>query len=273
MGIALMFQRVAVALLIFWCPVQSILAKDTKQSMFDGSIHAIEDNLCQDMRNKHVLVATFSSCDRLRLVRFAYVNFEKEIKTDGVIVVLDALSDQVLELFKELREVKFPIEKAVLMNAYDGDDDVSMADNNTSAFNDRKIPGGQTISLHAYGAAIDINPAVNPYLIKTGTKLEIKPPAGAKYLDRSLAAPGMSEPAVQIFSNHGFLIWGGAWGNPKDYQHFQVSRDIVQKLLAMPAGEAREYFNKYAETQRRCTALASGPESPAAVKCRGRLRN
>jgi hypothetical protein len=273
MGSVPMFLRIVIAFLIFWYPVRLILAEDTDQSMFSGSIHHVDDNLCQDMRNKHVLVTTFSSCDRLRLVRFAYVDFEQKIKSDGAIVVLDALSDQVLELFKELREANFPIEKAILMNAYDGDDDISMADNNTSAFNDRKIPGGQTVSLHAYGAAIDVNPAVNPYLIRTGTKSQIKPPAGAKYLGRSLMAPGMAEPAVQIFSNHGFLIWGGAWGNPKDYQHFQVSRDIVQKLLAMPAEEAREYFNKYAETYRRCMTLVTDPQNLEAVKCKGRLRN
>jgi hypothetical protein len=272
MGSAPMFLRILITFLIFYCPVCSILAEDTNKLMPSQSILPIDDSLCQDMRNRHVLATTFSSCERLRLVRFSYVNFDREIKTDGSIVVLDALSDQVLELFKELREVNFPIEKAVLMNAYDGDDDASMAGNNTSAFNDRKIAGGQTTSLHAYGAAIDINPLVNPYSIRTGTKVQIKPPAGAKYLDRTLMAPGMAEPAVQIFSNHGFLIWGGAWRNPKDYQHFQVSRDIVQKLLAMPAGEAREYFNRYAETQRRCRALATGRESAEGM-CKGRLRN
>jgi D-alanyl-D-alanine carboxypeptidase len=264
--------RILIAFFIFCFLVRSILAEDTNKLMSSESILPIDDNLCQDMRKRHVLVTTFSSCERLRLVQFDYVNFDKKVKTDGVIVVLDALSDQVLELFKELREVNFPIEKAVLMNAYDGDDDASMAENNTSAFNDRKIAGGQTASLHAYGAAIDINPLVNPYSIKTGTKVQIKPPKGAKYLDRSLMVPGMAEPAIQIFSNHGFLIWGGDWGNPKDYQHFQVSRDIVQKLLAMPAGEAREYFNRYAETQRRCRALATGRESAEGM-CKGRLRN
>ena len=38
-----------------------------------------------------------------------------------------------------------------------------MVDNNTSAFNYRKIAGSNNLSNHAYGKAIDINPQQNPY--------------------------------------------------------------------------------------------------------------
>ena len=47
----------------------------------------------------------------------------------------------------------------------DGDDARSMAADNTSAYNCRRVAGSATWSTHAFGAAIDINPVENPYLV------------------------------------------------------------------------------------------------------------
>jgi hypothetical protein len=49
-----------------------------------------------------------------------------------------------------------------LVDVYSGDDDRSMAANNTSAFNCRKVAGTSKWSEHAYGRAIDVNPVQNP---------------------------------------------------------------------------------------------------------------
>ena len=46
----------------------------------------------------------------------------------------------------------------------EGDDDRSMAANNTSGYNCRRVAGSASWSEHAYGAAIDINPVQNPYV-------------------------------------------------------------------------------------------------------------
>jgi len=273
MGATWLCLRLAFAIVSFFDQACLASAGDTAQPLPFGSIEPVDGKLCQDMREKHVLVSTFSSCARLRVVRFTYINFDREIKTDGMVVVLDAISAQVLDLFRELMELKFPIEKAILINAYNGDDDASMADNNTSAFNDRKIPGRATNSLHSYGAAIDINPVQNPYSIRTGANVQIKPPAGARYVDRSVNTPGMAEAVVEIFEKHGFLIWGGAWKNPKDFQHFQVSRDIVQNLLAMNPKEAYEFFDRYVQNYRKCIAKITIGQSPSASKCKGHLTN
>ena len=273
MGASRICLRLVLALVSFFHRDCLASAEGTAQHPPFGSIEPVDEKLCQDMRDKHVLISTFSSCARLRVVHFAYINFNKEIKTDGALVVLDAISIQVLDIFRELSEVKFPIEKARLMNAYNGDDDASMSDNNTSAFNDRKIPGKQTNSLHAYGAAIDINPVLNPYLVRTGAKAEIKPPAGTRYKDRSVAIPGMAEAVIGIFENHGFFIWGGAWKNPKDFQHFQVSRDIVQKLLAMNPKDAQEFFDKYVRDYKKCITTETNQQTSAVSKCKGHLIN
>ena len=43
-----------------------------------------------------------------------------------------------------------------------------MEDNNTSAFNCRRVPGTNEWSPHAYGRAIDLNPLLNPCLYASG---------------------------------------------------------------------------------------------------------
>src|SRR5207244_11191279 len=83
----------------------------------------------------------------------------------------------------------------------------------------RAVTGGSAWSEHAFGRAIDINPLENPYMTAGGT---VEPPAGRAFADRSLRAPGMIHPGdavVRAFASFGW-VWGGTWGNPRDYQHF-----------------------------------------------------
>src|SRR5271165_6657016 len=222
-----------------------------------GTIELIRPELCDDMRRHHVK-SMFPSCERLRLVRFSYINFRGETQNDGSAIVLDAIANEVLLLFDDLRLAHFPIEKAQLMTAYDGNDDLSINDNNTSSFNDRNIAGSSRLSMHAFGAAIDINPQNNPFLLR-GKRQIVKPVSGSAYLDRSVNSPGMAEQVRAIFAEHGFIIWGGEWRNPLDYQHFQLSRDLAEKLVALPEKEAREYFESYVRTYRKCIGEADKP--------------
>jgi hypothetical protein len=107
------------------------------------------------------------------------------------------------------------------VEAYGGDDDASMAADNTSAFNCREITGGGAFSNHSWGTAIDVNPLENPY-VKGDVVL---PDAGAAYLDRSDVRPGMivdGDVVVTAFAAIGFE-WGGDWNRLKDYQHFEAA--------------------------------------------------
>jgi hypothetical protein len=93
---------------------------------------------------------------------------------------------------------------------------VSMAANNTSAFNFRNVAGTRTLSQHAFGLAIDLNPLQNPMLVGS----EVHPLAGAAYVDRGRLRPGMITPAVvDLFALRGWQ-WGGDWERPRDYHHF-----------------------------------------------------
>jgi poly-gamma-glutamate synthesis protein (capsule biosynthesis protein) len=110
-----------------------------------------------------------------------------------------------------------------LVDAYRGDDERSMAANNTSGYNCRRVAGRDALSAHAYGAAVDINPVQNPYL----TASSVHPRAAARFttIDRSddarvpRGAIRDGDVVVRAFARIGW-DWGGYWSTAKDYQHF-----------------------------------------------------
>jgi D-alanyl-D-alanine carboxypeptidase len=221
----------------------------------------ISMELCRDMKLHHVLnPGAVVGCDRLRLVNFGYIGFDGQLHNDGEIVVMDAVADHVLKIFVTLRNRRFPIEKAKLMNSYDGNDDASMVDNNTSAFNDRKVAGTTAISVHAYGLAIDVNPIQNPYVEHSRGILTFSPKAGARYADRKRTQSGMAETVVDVFADHGFATWGGHWRSA-DYQHFQVSRKMADQLARRSSAEAQTLFDRYVEAYRACRRTGRTLES------------
>ncbi|MBE5041287.1 M15 family metallopeptidase [Oscillospiraceae bacterium DSM 107454] len=160
------------------------------------------------------------SFEDLRCLTISFYDYNGKIG-QGKLIVHCTLAQEVLQIFRELYKAEFPIEKMQPACFYYGDDILSMADNNTSAFNDRPIESSGGLSFHQLGAAIDINPLVNPYIqFSTNT---ILPPQGEPYLDRSRKVKGMIQPddvCVQIFKKYGWR-WGGDWSSLKDYQHFE----------------------------------------------------
>jgi hypothetical protein len=138
-----------------------------------------------------------------------------------------------IDIFKELFAVQFPIDKIKTIEQYHGDDIASMEDNNSSSFNYRKIAGTDKLSIHSYGLAIDINPVQNPMIsINNQThSIEVYPKQGVNFLNRNNVRPGMLEPIVDIFKKHGLDVWGGSWNNPIDYHHFQVEKELAEKMI------------------------------------------
>lgn len=139
----------------------------------------------------------------------------------GHLIVDATIADEVLSIFRELYNYKFPIEKMKLPWEYGGSDELSMQDNNTSAFNDRPIEGSGSLSYHQLGRAIDINPLVNPYIRFADG--EVLPTTAHQYLDRTKEVKGMiyeGSICVKVFEKYGWT-WGGNWNSVKDYQHFE----------------------------------------------------
>ena len=171
---------------------------------------------------------------RLREVTVNYYDFNDHLHTDGKLIVLDAVASQTKTIFKALEKRHFPINKIKPTSDYNGDDEASMEDNNTSAFNCRPVTGDASkFSLHAYGVAIDINPLQNPYIgfseDAQGAAF-ILPKNATHYLNRIFHVPGSTETVINVFYNNGFTEWGGNWHEPIDYQHFQVPRATAELL-------------------------------------------
>ncbi len=222
------------------------------------------------MRSTKVLnPGTPVGCDRLRLLRFGYVGFDGATHDDGELVVLDAVADHVLAIFVTLRSRAFPIASARLMNRYGGNDDASMARNNTSAFNVRRVEGTNSISLHSYGVAIDLNPIQNPYIERGARGIAVSPPAGSGYVSRQNRRPGMAETVVDLFAHHGFAQWGGYWPRGIDYQHFQVGRRLAGQLAQLPYPQARAAFEQHVTRVRACVQAARQRGERGVRSCAG----
>ena len=158
----------------------------------------------------------------LRYVSVLYYDFENQIQT-GEIICNKAIAKDLVEIFYELYCNQYQIDKIRLVDEYNADDDLSCADNNTSCFNFRTVDGSTTLSKHAQGLAIDINPFQNPYVTYPNGKERISPAGSEPYADRNSGLSHMiteDDLCYKLFIEHGFT-WGGHWKTLKDYQHFQ----------------------------------------------------
>ncbi|WP_082967031.1 M15 family metallopeptidase [Mycobacterium sp. 852002-51163_SCH5372311] len=158
--------------------------------------------------------------EQLRRVAVAYIGFDGQPHRGELVVHQDLVPD-VIAIFEQLHRMRYPVDKIRTVDNYsDADDELSMEDNNTSAFNCRLIPGTNQWSPHAYGRAIDLNPLINPCLYTGGY---FEPRNAAVYLDRSRTDPGLlhnDDSTVRVFTDRGWA-WGGYWANDTDYQHFE----------------------------------------------------
>ena len=153
----------------------------------------------------------------LRLVKLTHWGFDGQARP-GELVVHRDVAARILGVFAALYEARFPIQQVRLVDEFEGDDDRSMAANNTSAFNCRRVAGTSRWSHHAFGRAIDVNPVQNPYVRSAG---DVRPPEGRPYIRRDPNVPGLitaNGPVVAAFARIGWP-WGGHWRSP-DYQHF-----------------------------------------------------
>lgn len=155
---------------------------------------------------------------KLRYVTVSYVGYRGAAR-QGELVVHRSQAADLVSVFEAMYDARFRIRRMRLVDDYQGSDAASMAADNTSAFNCRRVSGTSRWSQHAYGKAIDINPVRNPYV--DGDR--VAPTAGEAYVDRSPLRKGMVNSAVRdAFASIGWS-WGGDWTRPVDYQHFSAN--------------------------------------------------
>lgn len=187
----------------------------------------ITDDIYDRIKGKSYPEGATIPLDDLRWCHVVHYGFDGEIH-EGEIIVNKAIAEDTLEIFKELFDIKYEIEKIRLIDEYGADDERSMEDNNSSSFCYRTIAETTVLSNHALGLAIDINTLYNPYVYtrKDGS-LFLQPENATDYVDREKENPHFiknGDPCYNIFIAHGFT-WGGDWNTKKDYQHFEKSID------------------------------------------------
>ena len=154
----------------------------------------------------------------LRYLRLSYVDFDGREQV-GELVCNKAIADDLVAIFRDLYEARYPIRSIRLIDDFNGSDDASMEADNTSCFNYRRKTGMRELSKHALGLAVDINPLENPYVRPS----RVRPAGGAAYADRTKDFPhkiDKSDLCYRLFREHGFS-WGGSWRSVQDYQHFE----------------------------------------------------
>jgi hypothetical protein len=222
-----------------FCLAQSGFA-ETRQRCWaknDFAICKISKGIFKVMEGKSYPDGALIPKQELRLLRIKYYGFDGEIKM-GDMIVHKTVAKELIDIFQELFTAEYPIEKINLIDYYDAEDEKSATNNNTSAFCWRNMTDGASLSYHAVGLAVDINPLYNPYV----KRKVVKPAGAAAYLDRAKSVKGLiansQDIAVQAFKKRGWH-WGGDWKTLKDYHHFEKRGGIYKK-----------YRNKLAEIRR-----------------------
>ena len=159
----------------------------------------------------------------LRYIRVKHRNFYGSEKMGELIVHKD-VAREVVEIFRELYKIGYPVRQMRLVSDFRGSDWQSIEADNTSAFNCRKATGSKKWSKHSYGKAIDLNSIENPYISRSGSIVHMQSLKYRKRVHRynttaDKAVLLKSDKAVKIFKKHGWK-WGGDWHGVKDYQHF-----------------------------------------------------
>lgn len=155
----------------------------------------------------------------LRLVEVNYVNFQGETRR-GVLVVNADVAASVARIFSRIYQARFPIRRMSPVEEYGADTNMSLAADNTSAYNCRRpeqIITPPAKSPHANGRAIDINPRENPWV---DPHCDCWSPSGQHRQRR----PGKGVILAGGVVWWAFTVEGWRWqiGEMPDYMHFDT---------------------------------------------------
>ena len=126
------------------------------------AVEPIPDGVWQRMQGKTYKENPYIGRDDLRHIRALHWDYDNQMHV-GEMIVSREIADRVVSILRQLFEAKYPIQRMLLPDVYDADDETQMRDNNSSCFCYRAIAGSTKLSKHARGLAIDINTLYNPY--------------------------------------------------------------------------------------------------------------
>ena len=164
-----------------------------------------ENQYLNSLKNKNIPEEII---DSLSLVEVNYKGFNNQTYT-GQIIVHKELVDSTKQVFNRiLKETDFPITSIIPLSLFNWNSSVKY--NNSGGFDWRLVKGSNEITDHAFGAAIDINPLINPWINETANRPYDPNLRGTLFSGSNV---------VKIFREAGWK-WGGDWEYSKDWQHF-----------------------------------------------------
>jgi len=183
----------------------------------------IPDAIFRRMQGKSFKTNPHIQRSDLRYLRCLHTDAKGHILL-GEMVCNKKIATVLTHIFRELYQHQYPIERMVLIDDYDAEDEQSMRHNNSSCFCYRTVSGSKHLSKHATGMAVDLNTLYNPYMRRRSDgSLYVQPSTARLYCNRNKRyAYTIVEGDLchRLFLKHGFR-WGGAWKNTKDWQHFE----------------------------------------------------
>ena len=197
---------------------------------FIGTHEPIPENIRKQMIGTTWKKSCPVSLDQLSYVRVSYWGFDNKPHV-GELILNKVVAESAIDVFKQIYQIRFPIESMKLRSCYFKHPNDSSKKDNSSAFNYRKDDQTPTqLSLHSYGIAIDINPFYNPAPVAGG---KVDPEGAAKYLNRNIDHKGMIKQNSQVFhimTKHGWA-WGQYFKKGADPMHFEkiVTRQYIIK--------------------------------------------
>ena len=184
----------------------------------------IPDGVWARMQGKTYKENPYIGRDDLRHIRALHWDYDNQMHV-GEMVCNAQIADRVVSILRQLFDAQYPIQRMLLPDVYDADDETQMRDNNSSCFCYRAVAGTTVLSKHARGLAVDINTLYNPYYKdRTDGTRYIQPATATDYCDRTWDFPykiDHDDLCFRLFTAAGFE-WGGDWTSCKDYQHFEL---------------------------------------------------
>src|SRR5262245_22441339 len=194
---------------------------------FQSSIQPLPPQLRADLEGRSWHPGCPVPLSQLRVLSLTHWGFDGRARTGRLVVDAD-VARPLAVVFRRLYELRFPIRRMRLADAYGPSGSRPVDGDVSAAFECRQaVPspctggtGTGSWSEHAYGEAIDLNPVENPYVGCGRTR----DPSRRPYLDRTRHRRGMVTPAVvSAFRSIGWGWGGDGSGSTKADMHFSAT--------------------------------------------------
>jgi len=148
-----------------------------KKGLYEGIIIDSNFTLEEVLVRRQELPAPREVLGRQRILEVTYYSFDSKLHKGQIVVDVDLAAD-VKGAFDLIRKTKFPIHSVIpfIDRRLMSEDERAASLNNSSGFNYRTIAKTNRLSNHAFGRAIDVNPAINPLI-----RGDYRQPEGAEY--------------------------------------------------------------------------------------------